>query len=262
MEKLHINDNTLSYSRVGTGPVLLFLHGFLGDQTVWNYTVEHLLLDYTCVAMDLPGHGKSEIINSNYTFDSLASNIVSILDLEQIDEVHIIGHSLGGYVGLSIAQLVPDRVKSITLLNSTAYADSPEKKIERDRASQVFDLSPKIYIKSAIQNLVHESNHSRLEKEIEELVEIALKLSVAGAKAALVAMRDRRNSVPFLMESQLPVHLISGKYDHVCPLDRAYEQVQDLNAVHTILNHSGHMAFIEEPDEMLKHIRLYLKHVI
>jgi pimeloyl-ACP methyl ester carboxylesterase len=254
-KKLHLYDNTLSYSRLGSGPVLLFLHGFLGDSTVWDWTIECLLVKYTCLSIDLPGHGRSEMHSSDYSFDSLALSILAILEIEELDEVHIIGHSMGGYAGLSLAKLIPSRVKSITLVNSTAYPDSSQKKIERDRASQVFDLNPKVYIKTAIKNLIYQANQSRLTDEVEELFQVALNLSVAGAKAALVAMRDRTSSVHFLKNSQLPVHLISGRYDTVCPLDKGIEQIKGVNAKHSILENCGHMAFVEEPEELIKLIR-------
>lgn len=112
-----------SYLSVGpTGesggvPVLL-LHGFAGDRLTWQFNLSALASDRRAVAVDLPGHGGSTLEVGDGAVPSFAPWLIRFVDALEIARFHVVGHSMGGYVGRELARLAPDRVASLTLLAS------------------------------------------------------------------------------------------------------------------------------------------------
>lgn len=239
---------------------VLLLHGFLGSQYIWDPLIPELSKHFNLIVPDLPGHGETDCHESILTMDFIAASIIDILNDMNIPHFHIVGHSMGGYAGLSLLNQYPDRVKSLTLLNSTALDDSPSKKEDRLRAIRVFDLSPKVYIKEAISNLFHEPNIKRCDTEVTRLQNIALSTSVQGAQASLRGMRERQNFVSLINSTKVPVQYISGKYDSTVPFDSIVEQIKNPNIRLTKMKNSGHMSFAEEPEYCLKAIINFIIH--
>jgi pimeloyl-ACP methyl ester carboxylesterase len=117
----------------GTGIPVLFLHGFCEDARIWNRIIPGLESDYRLIVPDLPGFGSSEVLSSG--LDGWAGEVLRLLSFLGIeDAVHVVGHSMGGYVALALAEKFPGRVRSLTLLHSSAYADSPERREKREKS--------------------------------------------------------------------------------------------------------------------------------
>ena len=98
----------LNYKVSGQGPVVLFIHGFCEDLSIWTNSSEYLN-NYTILSIDLPGFGKSEFIQ-NQDLATIANEINILLEQLEVDQVTLIGHSLGGYVGLTFAELFPNKI--------------------------------------------------------------------------------------------------------------------------------------------------------
>jgi len=102
----------------GSGPSVLFVHGLDSDATVWTPVID-LLPDHTCVAVDLPGHGKSSTSEdpASYEREALLEGLDSIIaDLEA--PVVLVGHSLGGYLGMAHALTRPGVVDAMVLVST------------------------------------------------------------------------------------------------------------------------------------------------
>lgn len=105
----------LNWWKRGAGTPLLMIHGFAAEQGSWRPLVQSLGENLPVMAVDLPNHGKS----GQHAVDSLramAQLVLQRLDEEGVGAFHVLGHSLGGGVSLALAQLSPDRVRSLTLL--------------------------------------------------------------------------------------------------------------------------------------------------
>nr|WP_211113845.1 alpha/beta fold hydrolase [Azospirillum picis] len=108
-----------AYLSVGSGgiPVLL-LHGFAGDRLTWQFNLSALSTGRRAVAVDLPGHGGSTCDVGSGRVSDFAPWLVAFLDALEMPRVHLVGHSMGGYVARELALRVPERVVSLTLLSS------------------------------------------------------------------------------------------------------------------------------------------------
>ena len=109
----------------GTGEPLLFLHGVPDTSEVWDGIIESFSDNYLCIAPDLPGFGRTKSPrNFKYNLENLADFINQMLSsLNITGGVHMVIHDIGGIVGLAFAITHPDKVKSLTIMDTTFFSD-------------------------------------------------------------------------------------------------------------------------------------------
>jgi pimeloyl-ACP methyl ester carboxylesterase len=110
----------LAYWDVGPAfpaPTLLLVHGWAGDKAVWLETIERLGVDYRCVAMDLPGHGAAADAAADHSPRAQAEIVAQLADHLGLSKTTAIGHSLGTWAVLHLAQIRPDLVATAVLCN-------------------------------------------------------------------------------------------------------------------------------------------------
>lgn len=111
----------------GTGPAMLFVHGWLNDTTVWSGVVAELANEFTCISVDLRGHGQSEAAGAgNYGRDLVLDDLRAVLDTHADGQAIIVGHSLGGYLALALAIEDPARVTGLGLVAAGPGFRSPK----------------------------------------------------------------------------------------------------------------------------------------
>ena len=106
----------LHTTTTGSGPTVIFVHGLDSDAAVWTPVVE-LLPDHTCVTVDLPGHGESAVSDDSgdYERDAVLAQIEELLS--SLDKpVVLVGHSLGGYLGMAYALTRPGALAAMVLV--------------------------------------------------------------------------------------------------------------------------------------------------
>jgi 2-succinyl-6-hydroxy-2,4-cyclohexadiene-1-carboxylate synthase len=115
-------------------PVLLLLHGWMGCGEDYAEVIESLRSRFYCIVIDLPGHGKTEVIGGDigYGFINTARGIIHLLDSLGIDQCSIAGYSFGGRLALYLALEFPDRFDRV-MLEST----SPGLATEIDRQTRI-----------------------------------------------------------------------------------------------------------------------------
>lgn len=249
--KIHYSDN-------GKGSTIVLLHGFLENLTMWNFLVDELSKKYRVFAFDLLGHGKSESIGYIHTMEEQADMIYAVLHENKIRKACFIGHSMGGYIALAFAELYPDNIKKLILVNSTARADSEERKLNRDRAIQAVKQNFTSFIKMSITNLFSEKNRKRLSKEIEEVKKEALQTPVQGIIAALEGMKIRNDREVLLHFAPYPIMLVLGTEDSVLNYEENKDQTEN-TAVKLVSLESGHMSHLETTEELRENIISFLK---
>lgn len=121
----HLN---LHYTDQGAGDPIVLLHGFLEQKGMWKEIVAVFKKRYRVICLDLLGHGKTENLGYIHTMEDQAKMLKFLLDKLGISMCTLIGHSMGGYIALAFADLYRDCVTGLCLMNSTALADSTEKK--------------------------------------------------------------------------------------------------------------------------------------
>jgi len=238
----------------GSGTTVLLLHGFLGSAQQWQTTVVGLKAKHQLLLVELPGHGKSSEPDA-YQISDVASSIHQLLADLQIDQVHFIGHSMGGYVGCAFAKAYPQQLLSLHLINSSAAADTVLRKSQRDRSIQLVSKYPEAFISMAISNLFTSEEKEKFQTEIELMKSQAQQLSNPSIIYALQAMRDRASYVDDLKHAQFPITYIYGSADEII-LSDLIEIELELLKTKGVQIHSGHMSIITHPNEITDKMHL------
>jgi pimeloyl-ACP methyl ester carboxylesterase len=113
-----LHGHTFSYADSGSGPVLLFIHGLLGSQRQWAHLVDRLDDDHRLIVPDLFGHGDSAKPLGDYSLGAHAATLRDLLDRLGVEQVTLVGHSLGGGIALVFSYLFPERVERLVLVAS------------------------------------------------------------------------------------------------------------------------------------------------
>ena len=111
VQKVVIHGHERAFVKVGTGPVLLLLHGLGCDHTSWDPVIGSLARRYTVIAPDLLGHGQSAKPRADYSVGGYANGMRDLITLLGIDKVTVVGHSFGGGVAMQFAYQFPERTE-------------------------------------------------------------------------------------------------------------------------------------------------------
>ncbi len=244
------------YTTQGNGPVVVLLHGFLESSNMWPPVMD-AFKHCQVVTIDLPGHGKTETFGSIHSMALMARCVKAVVDELKINAFSIVGHSMGGYVALEFASIFQQQLNGLCLLHSTANSDSPNKQKDRDRAAKVLQLNASVFIREAIPNLFAPENRVKYHAACTELKKEALKVSIEGAQACLMGMKERKDHCALIEQFKHPVWYILGDKDPVLPIEKMQQQLQ--KNVHTvILKNVGHMGFIEAQEDVLNALKAYV----
>lgn len=260
METLLYKNTQISYTDTGKGTAVILLHGFLENKTMWDFYVSELSKKNRIITIDLLGHGETESLGYIQTMEENADVVHEVLSKLKIRKAILVGHSMGGYVALAFAELYPEKMKGLVLLNSTSKEDSPERKKNRDRAIKAVKKDYETFIRLSISNLFSEDNREKLIKEI-ELVKIeALKTPLQGIVASLEGMKIRKDREFILHTTTFPKLLILGKKDPVLNYEENLEQIKG-TSVELVTFPDGHMSSIENQTELVTVLADFFKRV-
>ena len=260
MKQILFKNSKIFYSDTGKGTAIVLLHGFLENQTMWGEFVPELSKKYRVITIDLLGHGNTECLGYIHSMEDNADMVHEVLSELRIRKAILVGHSMGGYVALAYAELYPETMKGLVLLNSTSRADSEERKINRSRAIKVVKKDYATFIRISISNLFSEDNRERLSLEIQKVTAEALKTPLQGIVASLEGMKIRKDREVLLHFSPYPKLLVLGKRDPVLNYEESKEQIENTKMQLTTFP-DGHMSHIENTDELLKVLLQFFKGV-
>lgn len=260
METLLYKNTQISYSDSGKGTAVVLLHGFLENKTMWDVYVTELSKRNRIITIDLLGHGKTESLGYVQTMEENADVIHEVLSKLRIRKAILVGHSMGGYVALAFAELYPENMKGLVLLNSTSKEDSSERKKNRDRAIKAVKKDYETFIRLSIANLFSEENREILIKEIEAVKIQALQTPLQGIVASLEGMKVRKDREFLLHTTTYPKLLILGKKDPVLNYEENLEQIKGTD-VELVTFPDGHMSSIENQAELLNVFADFFKRI-
>lgn len=258
MKSFNYKNTTVNYSDSGKGKTILLLHGFLEDISMWKNIIPHLEKRYRVIAVDLLGHGESECYGYVHTMEDQADMLFALISELRLRKIALIGHSMGGYVALAFAELYPDNVRALALLNSSTQADSEDRKINRDRAIEVVKKNSKAFIRMAVQNLFDKQAHQLFTNEIKDFTEQALKTPIQGVIAALEGMKTRIDREALLHFSPYPKLVIASENDTIIPLLDIKSQTDGTDVQLAVIP-GGHVSTVEQQPVVTKILMDFLK---
>ncbi len=250
MEKTILYENkNIFYRSIGSGKPVMLVHGFGEDGNVWNLQVKYLKTQFNLIIPDLPGSGRSEMIN-DMSMEGMAKVLHSIIHEENIDECTVIGHSMGGYITLALVEKYWNHVNAFGLFHSSVYADNEEKKATRKKGIDFIKQHGGFeFLKTAVPNLFSPDTKLQTPNLITEFISSLEYFSSDALVVYYEAMMKRSDRTNVLKNTKNPVLFIAGEYDNAIPLNDVLKQchLPEKSYIH-ILKKSGHMGMMEEPE--------------
>lgn len=233
---------------------LVLIHGFLESHTIW-YQLPLSKLNRPVLLLDVPGFGKSDLLDDNHpSITYFADEVEHLLNDYNIQLCQIVGHSMGGYIGLELLERT-ERVQKLILLNSNFWTDSDQKKKDRTRVADILLKSKNLFVSEAIPNLfLHPDQH---QKTIDALIGEAKTGTAEWYAYASLAMRERRDFTSYLKEHPERIEIIQGEQDALIPLSTMQEQCKGWKNIQVVTD-SGHMSLFEHPDEVVSLLKSLL----
>jgi pimeloyl-ACP methyl ester carboxylesterase len=247
----------ISYSDFGKGSVVVLLHGFLENSSMWNSIVPELSKKNRLVTIDLLGHGASENIGYVHSMEEQAMMVKAVLNHLKLRKYTLIGHSMGGYISLAFAQLFPEAIKGLCLTNSTFENDSEERKKLRVRAVKMAHTDYENLVRMSFTNLFSEESRLNYTSEIKKGLAEAFKTSLQGYIASQEGMAIRQNFADLFKNARFKKLLILGKKDTVVDYESTIK-FSKKNNIPTVGLSEGHMSHIENSVELLEALRKFI----
>lgn len=249
----------IAYTELGSGHPVVLLHGFCESKEMWEFFQTNLSSRYRVLCPDLPGFGDSPLPKEKVHIETVAEALRNWMKALDIVEPVVIGHSLGGYVTLGLADQLGEGIKGIGLFHSTAFADDKEKVGVRNKTVtflKKFGTEP--FVNSFLPQLFPEKKQDELKEIIDRLLKRARIIARETVIAYTEAMRDRPDRSLVLDGFAGNKFFIAGEFDSAIPLQnsrRHFNWVTD----YLELKDTGHMGMFEKPNETLVYIDQFLR---
>jgi len=238
----------LNFEINGNGKeTLVLLHGFMENSLIWSDMQKHLSKDFTLLKIDLPGHGKSDILAEVHTMEMMADEVKKVIDQQKKDQIHLLGHSMGGYVSLAFAEKFPQYLKSLTLFFSTYFPDDAEKKEQRKKSYRIIKDAFAHYARAGVPNLFNPNERDILEGKIEAALEVALSTNNLGALACVKGMVERTDKKHILETLDAKILVLAGKHDNAVNTENTIKHLPDRTNIKSYVLDCGHNGHWEKP---------------
>jgi len=246
---LNYRNSNIHYTIQGQGKTVVLLHGFLENTIMWQPFLSELTRHNQVICVDLLGHGNSDCIGYTHTMEDMADAVYEVLKFEKISEIQCIGHSMGGYVALALAEKHPELFRSLSLLNSTFEADDNDRKALRQRAKATAKTNFEQLVRISFTNLFAEKSREIFKHEIETALQHALQTPVQGYIAAQEGMILRPNRFKVFNNLKAKKALVISLKDWVVNAGLLKEKSKNTD-VDIVEFSEGHMSHIENKEEL------------
>jgi len=255
---LEYKGTTIFYETSGKGKPILLLHGFLENSNMWNYIAEETFKGCQIVKIDLLGHGRTGCIGYVHTMEVMAEAVLNVIEKLKITEFKIIGHSMGGYVALALAELKPELISGICLMNSTFQADSAERRKIRRRAIEMAKTNYESLVRMSFLNLFSTKSREKFGDDIDSALKEALKTPIQGFIAAQEGMRKRVSRIGVIEHFNIKISMVLGTEDNLVNIAEVDKLTKNFNVKIYAIS-GGHMSHIENKEVLSYNLIQYIE---
>ncbi|MFT5813851.1 MAG: pimeloyl-ACP methyl ester carboxylesterase [Psychroserpens sp.] len=255
--KLEYKNITINYTISGKGSTVVLLHGFLETIEMWNDFIPELSENHQVICIDLLGHGQTNCLGYVHTMEVMANAVFAVLIHHNVKQADFIGHSMGGYVALALAEKEPQLFKGLCLMNSTFEADDDQRKLLRTRANTIAQTNYENLVRMSFANLFTPESRASYKQNYEDALSLALQINVQGYIAAQEGMKLRPNRFEVYKNLKGKKVLINGKKDSLINGKKLKDQIKNTNINFKELS-GGHMSHIENKSELTYIIKHFI----
>lgn len=227
----------------GEGPDLVLIHGYGSDRLSWLATSPALMPLARVHALDLPGHGESDMNVGDGSVSALAARVTDTLDTAGIARAHFVAHSLGGAISLLLAAEQPERAASLSLIAPLGLGRGVDESFvaalpELQDADQAITLLRRLVVKPVLINKM------TAQRAVDQLNRDGAREAFRRIGRSLAADQKRFSDAAFkAAESGLPRLTIWGASDAINPLDE--QKLARFGGETLVVPDTGHLPQIE-----------------
>ena len=259
--KILANDIEINYELTGQqdAAVVMLSHSLASSMVMWNPQLPPLEAHFRVLRYDMRGHGDSDAPDGAYTLELLAEDAVALLDALEIDTVHFVGLSIGGMIGQGLALNHANRLKSLTLCDTSAIMPAEAQPILQERIAAARTNGMGDQIDGTLERWFTPQYLDKNPPEVEMIRKQIAATPLAGYLGCSEALRGL-NYLNRLPEIKLPTLIMVGEEDPGTPVaasEAIHERIDGSNLV--ILPAARHLSNIEQADafnESLMHFLL------
>lgn len=233
----------LHYTDTGSGIPVVWIHGFPLSGRI--FAEQMSIKGVRHIVPDLPGFGSSPP-QRDASMDSLAGEILDILDALSIEKAAFAGLSMGGYILFAIARRAPERVAAAILIDTRELPDSAEGRAGRFSMMETARTAGARQVTELMLEKMLGSGHRPATAFVREVMESA---TPAGIVAALQAMMDRPDSTDTLRSLRVPTIILVGDSDTITPPSDSRRMKELISGAElVVVPGASHLSNAEQPD--------------
>jgi pimeloyl-ACP methyl ester carboxylesterase len=261
VDEVEVAGLRIAYHRAGRGPPLVLVHGFVGDAgSTWGRQLEALSDDFTVIAWDGPGAGRSADPPAWFRLPQFADCLAGFVAELRVAHPHVAGLSFGGAMALELYRRHPAVPRSLVLAGAYAgWAGSlaPETVAERLRfCLEVADLPPDDFVQSMLPSMF---SRSAAPERVAAFAASVRQFHPDGFRAMSRASAEA-DLRPVLGQVSVPTLVLSGDRDTRAPLpvgEALHAAIPGSRLV--VLQDVGHVSAVEAPERFNAEIRTFLR---
>jgi 3-oxoadipate enol-lactonase len=263
--EMTINNRTISYTDEGpdNAPVIILIHGFPFNKSMWNKQVDMLIETYRVIAYDIRGHGNSVAGTEDFSIELFVDDLLSLMNSLKIETAMLCGLSMGGYIALNAIQNFPKRFNALILCDTNCTADSPEAKEKRMMTIEGIEkYGIEYYANKSLENLFASESFVTNKEKIAVVKAMIMGTSVQSLSRTLFALARRKETCANLHRISIPVLILVGKEDKITPPEAAQQMQKNIKgSILNIIEHAGHLSNIENSFEFNSQLRKFISSV-
>jgi pimeloyl-ACP methyl ester carboxylesterase len=254
MELVEANGLEIAYERVGDGPPLVFAHGAAEDGRVWERQLAALADEFTVIAWDEPGAGRSSDLPPAFGLADFADCLAILIGALALGPAHVAGISWGGTLVLELYRRHPGLVSTLILIDTYAgwKGSLPAAEVDARVAGVLESVQAPRDLDPAVPGLFASRPPAELLALLDEMAS-DVRPETVTTQALVMAGTDQRDLLPAIAA---PTLLIWGELDVRSPLTVAHEfQKQIPDATLVVIGDAGHLSHLERPDRFNEAVR-------
>jgi pimeloyl-ACP methyl ester carboxylesterase len=259
MDEVRVGDFSIWFERRGAGPPLVLLHGALSDSRSWRRQLDGLSDDFTLVAWDAPGCGRSSDPPEDFRLPDYADCLAAFINAIGVERPHVLGLSFGSGLALEFYRRHPAIPRTLILASAYAgWAGSLPPEVVKERVEEGLQQSewpPEKVVDAFIPTLF---SGSVSDEVINETAAIISDFHPVGLRTMLKAFAaaDLRDVLPLI---EIPTLLLYGEFDRRSPFNVAtglHSTIQTSKLV--VIPGVGHECNVEAPETFNAEVRNFL----
>lgn len=255
--KLQINSLAVYAFGKKENPVIIFVHGFPFDHTMWEYQIKELQKDFYVIVYDIRGLGESYVGDGQYTMEAYVNDLFSIINQLNLVKPVLCGLSMGGYIALRAIEVDQAKFSGLILLDTKSGSDDDNGKLGRANAINKINVDGlDVFAEGFVSNVFAEESKTELKTVYKKTLKTSKKHNPIGVKGALFAMLSRTDTTKSLKKIKLPTLVMGGSFDKLTPPTGMRVMADKIkNSEFAIVPRAGHMSPLENPsfvNDMIK----------